>query len=100
MLDNTLLLFGSASSAFHLSRNYPLVLVGGKNMGFTRGQYLNFAGDSAKRGSWLGRGEPEPYKLKAAKEDLPLSNLYLTMLHKLGVETESFAGSTGTLSEV
>ena len=32
--------------------------------------------------------------------ELPLSNLYLTMLHKLGVETKSFAGSTETLSEV
>ncbi|SVD29265.1 uncharacterized protein METZ01_LOCUS382119, partial [marine metagenome] len=26
--------------------------------------------------------------------------LYLTMLHKLGVEAKSFAGSTETLSEV
>ena len=34
MLDNTLLLFGSASSAFHLARNYPLILAGGRNMGF------------------------------------------------------------------
>jgi hypothetical protein len=32
--------------------------------------------------------------------ELPLSNLYLTMLHKLGVKTESFGGSTGTLSAV
>ena len=40
MLDNTLLLFGSASSAFHLSRNYPLILAGGKNMGFRHGEYL------------------------------------------------------------
>ena len=32
--------------------------------------------------------------------ELPLSNLYLTMLHKLGVETKSFGGSTETLSEV
>ncbi len=32
--------------------------------------------------------------------ELPLSNPYLTMTHKLGVETESFAGSTKTLSEV
>ena len=29
MLDNTILLFGSASSAFHLSRNCPLILAGG-----------------------------------------------------------------------
>ena len=32
--------------------------------------------------------------------ELPTANLYLTMLHKLGVETNSFAGSTDTLSEV
>jgi hypothetical protein len=32
--------------------------------------------------------------------ELPLSNLYLTMLHKLGVETKSFGGSTETLDEV
>jgi len=100
MLDNTLLLFGSASSAFHLSRNYPLVLVGGKNMGFKHGQYLNFAGDSAKRGAWLGGDNPEPYRLDAAKQDLPLSNLYVTMLQKLGVKTRSFADSTGIIRAV
>jgi len=32
--------------------------------------------------------------------ELPLSNLYLTMLHKLGVEANSFGGSTETLREV
>ena len=32
--------------------------------------------------------------------ELPLSNLYLTMLHRLGVETKSFGGSTEILSEV
>ena len=52
MLDNTLLLFGSASSAFHLSRNYPLILAGGKSMGFKHGQYLDYAGAGAYRGGW------------------------------------------------
>ncbi len=99
MLDNTLLLFGSASSAFHLSRNYPLILSGGKNMGFKHGQFLDYVGAGAYRGGWAP-GDTEPYKLKSTHEDLPLSNLYLTMLHKLGVETESFADSTGTISEV
>jgi hypothetical protein len=33
-------------------------------------------------------------------EELPLSNLYVTMLQKLGVETETFADSTGTLADV
>ena len=58
MLDNTLLLFGSASSAFHLSRNYPLILMGGKKMGFKHGQYLNFAGESPQGGAWTGGREP------------------------------------------
>ena len=99
MLDNTLLFFGSASSAFHLSRNYPLVLVGGKKMGFEHGHYLNFAGAGAYRGGWAS-GDPEPWKMDSSYEDPPLSNLYVTMLQRLGVETGSFAGSTGTLSGV
>ncbi len=99
MLDNTLLFFGSASSAFHLSRNYPLMLVGGKKMGFEHGHYLNFAGEGAYRGGWAP-GDPEPWKMDSSYEDLALSNLYVTMLQRLGVETGSFAGSTGTLSGV
>lgn len=99
MLDNTLLLFGSASSAFHLSRNYPLILVGGKKMGFKHGQYLNYAGADAYRGGWKAR-TPEPWRRKATKEDLPLANLFVTMLQRLGVETDTFADNTGTISEV
>ncbi|PHR88348.1 MAG: hypothetical protein COA78_36550 [Blastopirellula sp.] len=99
MLDNTLLLIGSASSAFHLSRNYPLILAGGKSMGFKHGQYLNYAGVRAYRGGWKP-GDPEPWKKKATDEDLPLSNLYVTMLQRLGVETDNFADNTGTISEV
>jgi len=98
MLDNTLLLFGSASSAFHLSRNYPLILAGGKNMGFKHGQYLNYAGDNPAGGPW--NGGREPWQKEAAHEDLPLSNLYVTMLQRLGVETDRFADSTGTLAGV
>ena len=98
MLDNTLLLFGSASSAFHLSRNYPLILTGGRNMGFRHGQYLNYAGDKAAGGAW--DGGTEPWQIDAAREDIPLSNLFVTMLQRLGIETERFADSTGTLTDV
>ena len=38
--------------------------------------------------------------LKSTREDLPLSNLYVTMLQRLGVETETFADNTGTISDV
>jgi hypothetical protein len=95
MLDNTLLLFGSASSAFHLSRNYPLILAGGKHMGFQHGRYLNQAGMNFQGGPWLG--DREPWQDQAKGEDAPLSNLFVTMLQRLGVATDSFADSTGVV---
>jgi len=98
MLDNTLLLFGSASSAFHLSRNYPLILTGGKNMGFKHGQYLNYAGDNQAGGAW--DGGTEPWQKEATREDIPLANLFVTMLQRLGVETDKFADSASTLADV
>ncbi len=98
MLDNTLLLFGSASSAFHLSRNYPLILTGGKNMGFKHGQYLNYAGDNPAGGPW--DGGREPWQKEVTHEDIPMSNLFVTMLQRLGVETHKFADSTGVLDGV
>ncbi|MCO8123495.1 DUF1552 domain-containing protein [Stieleria sp. TO1_6] len=98
MLDNTLLLFGSASSAFHLSRNYPLILAGGSQLGFRHGQYINHAGMNFQGGPWLGKREP--WQDEAKGEDLPLSNLYATMLQRLGVATESFADSTGIVKNI
>lgn len=98
MLDNTLLLLGSASSAFHLSRNYPLILAGGKQMGFQHGQYINHAGMDFQGGPWLGKREP--WQDKAKGEDIPLSNLFVTMLQRLGVQADSFADSTGTVKHI
>ncbi|MFK8113629.1 MAG: DUF1552 domain-containing protein [Rubripirellula sp.] len=96
MLDNTLLFFGSASSGFHLSRNYPLILTGGKRMGFRHGQYLKFGEDPKN---------PLPSDDRAHRSEMdykeqPLANLYVTMLQRLGVETDRFAGNTGTFDEV
>jgi len=98
MLDNTLLLLGSASSAFHLSRNYPLILAGGKQMGFQHGRYINHAGMNFQGGPWLGKREP--WQNEAKEEDLPLANLFVTMLQRLGTKDERFADSTGTLSNI
>jgi hypothetical protein len=100
MLDNTLLFFGSASSAFHLSRNYPLILAGGKNMGFQHGQYLKYGQGNEDNQSDAGISSDVGWRGEMDYQELPLSNLYLTMLHKLGVETDSFADSTNTLAEV
>lgn len=98
MLENTLLLYGSASSAFHLSRNYPLVLMGGRRMGFRHGRYLNHAGESAFGGAW--KGGREPWQQDFDREDRPLGHLYVTMLQRLGVETDAFAGAEGGLAGV
>jgi len=98
MLDNTLILIGSASSAFHLSRNYPLILAGGKSMGFRHGQYLDRAGEHAYRGGW--DGGREPWQEEFTHEDAPLSNLFVTMLQRLGVETDSFSDSTGVIAAI
>ncbi|MCA9035134.1 MAG: DUF1552 domain-containing protein [Planctomycetaceae bacterium] len=98
MLDNSLLLFGSASSAFHLSRNYPLILAGGRNMGFRHGQYINNAGANPQGGAW--DGGREPWQVEISKEDKPLGNVFVTMLQKLGVQTDSFADSDGIVTEL
>ena len=100
MLDNSLLFFGSASSAFHSSRNYPLILTGGKNMGFKHGQYLKFGKGNEDNQAQAGRGSDANWRGKMTWEEEPLSNLYLTMLQRLGVEAESFAGSETTLGQV
>ena len=96
MLDHTQVLFGSASSAYHLSRNYPLILAGGKRMGVRQGQYLKYGSVDLESISGFKKASSRnaPYK------ELPLSRLYLTMLQKLGLEVDSFGGMTGTLSEI
>jgi hypothetical protein len=73
LLDNTSILFGSnlGNANAHNTRNLPIFLAGG---GFEHGQYVAHA------------------------EDTPLSNLFVTMLNKMGLETESFGQSTGELS--
>ncbi|MEC9093225.1 MAG: DUF1552 domain-containing protein [Planctomycetota bacterium] len=98
MLDNSLVVYGSASSAFHLSRNYPLVLAGGKNMGFQHGIYVNHAGDNPQAGAWDGR--TEPWQKDVQKQDRRLSDLYLTMLKQLGVQRDTFGDSRGIVKEI
>ncbi len=98
MLDHTLCLFGSASSAFHLSRNYPLILAGGRSLGFRHNQYLNYGPQNPEGGAW--EGGQEPWQKAVSHEDKPLSNLFVSILQKLGTSTERFADSTGRVDAV
>jgi hypothetical protein len=74
LLDQTMVFLGSnlGSGSTHSTKNLPVLLAGG---GFKHGQHLAF--DPAK--------------------PPPLCNLYLTMLQRLGIESDRFGSSTGTL---
>lgn len=76
VLDNSLILYGSSNSTTHNNNNYPLILAGGSNLGLQHGRYLKFG------------------------NDVPMSNLFVTMLNCFGKETQSFADSTGELTEL
>ncbi len=77
LLDKTMVLFGSnlGNANSHDTRNLPILLAGG---GFKHGRYVAF--DAGK--------------------NTRLCNLFVTMLERLGLETDSFGSSTGTLSEI
>ena len=100
MLDNTFAMHGSASSSFHLSRNYPIISAGGKNLGFNNGRYLKFGKGNEDNQANAGIVTDAGWNGRIEAEELPLARLFVTVLQRLGVETESFAGSTGTLNRV
>ena len=70
-LDNTIVLFGSGASTTHMPKNLPTLIAGGACMGLKHGQY------------WQ-------------KGDTRMSNIFLSILHSMGIEEECFADSTGT----
>ncbi|MFM8251565.1 MAG: DUF1552 domain-containing protein [Planctomycetota bacterium] len=100
MLDNTFAMHGSASSSFHLSRNYPIISAGGKNLGFTNGRYLKFGKGNEDNQAGAGIDSDAGWNSKMDVEELPLAKLFITVLQRLGVETDSFSDQRGTLTGV
>ena len=100
MLDNTFAMHGSASSSFHLSRNYPIISAGGKNLGFKNGRYLKFGKGNEDNQANAGIVTDAGWNGSIEAEELPLARLFVTVLQRLGVETELFAGTSGTLKRV
>jgi hypothetical protein len=100
MLDNTFAMHGSASSSFHLSRNYPIISAGGKNLGFTNGRYLKFGKGNEDNQAGAGIVSDDGWNSKMEVEELPLAKLFVTILQRFGVEKDSFGGHTGTLPRV
>ena len=100
MLDNTLAMHGSASSSFHLSRNYPILSAGGRNLGFTNGRYLKFGTGNEDNQAGAGIVSDAGFNSKMEVEELPLAKLFVTILQRLGVESDEFGGEMGTLTRV
>lgn len=99
LLDNTMVLYGSSCTTTHNARNYPMCIAGGKNMGLRQGYYARYSksamvesNNDSLTGALL-KDSKRTYK----EDDLPASNLYLGMLHALGIKEESFADSTQVL---
>jgi hypothetical protein len=74
LLDRTMVLYGSnfGDANKHTTTNMPVILAGG---GFKHGQHLAF--DTSR--------------------NYPLPNLFVSMLQRMGIESDRFASSTGTM---
>ena len=79
LLDHSLIMYGSNLSVptSHSQRDLPILLAGGAAGRVAGGRYIAYPGDTT-----------------------PLTNLYLTMLDKVGVPTEKLGDSTGKLNRV
>ena len=72
VLDHTLVLYGSGCSTTHWPRDLPTLLAGGGALGLRHGRYVR-------------EGERR------------MTDLYLGILHALGIEEDRFGDSTGPL---
>ena len=74
LLDRTMILYGSnlGNANTHVTTNLPTLFAGG---GFRHGQHLGFD----------------------KEHNYPLPNLFVSMLQRLGIETDRFASATGTM---
>jgi hypothetical protein len=82
MLDHTVVLYGSGMNSGeggeHSPKNLPTLIAGGQRLGLRHGQHLMH--------------DPDHHP--------PLSNLLLSLAQAMGVESDKFADSTGTLTGV
>jgi len=77
LLDHTVVLFGGAQVSSHSGKSFPTILAGGRKLGFRHGQHLRWKTD-----------------------ERPMSDLYLTILQRLGCPVSSFKESAGPISEL
>ncbi len=84
LLDRTLVLYGSGMNngagyanggGSHGTRKLPTLLAGGGKLGLQHGRHLDFPNDRT-----------------------PLANVFVSLMQAIGIERDSFADSTGTLT--
>ncbi len=100
MLDNTFAMHGSASSSFHLSRNYPIISAGGSNMGFKNGRYLKFGTGNEDNQAGAGIDTEKGWKAEVEVKEEAIQHLFVTIQQRMGVESDTFAGYKGGLDRV
>lgn len=76
LLDQTTIIYGCSNSSTHNNNNYPLILAGGKGLGFKHGEYRKF------------------------EDSVPLNNVYTTMLRRVGVPLKTYGDGTGELEKL
>ncbi len=80
MLDHTLVMFGSGMNSGtggeHSPKNLPLLVAGGHKLGLKHNQHLAFDADNHP----------------------PMNNVLLTLIQKMGVETDQFGDATSTIT--
>ncbi len=78
LLDNTMMVYGSGicDGNAHNHDDLPILLAGGKNCQLKLGQHLKF------------------------NKKVPLCNLYVSILSRMGIEQKSFGDSTGVINEL
>jgi hypothetical protein len=77
LLDHTVILFGGAQVSSHSGKSFPLLLAGGRKLGLKHGQHLKWPTDAR-----------------------PASDLYLTILQRLGCPVSAFKESAAPITEV
>lgn len=102
LLDSTMVLYGSgmAYGHSHGNANVPTILAGGRGLGLKHGQHVDY-NDGHFDGYDLTNAKNH-YQLcsRPLNEKGRLSNVLLTMAQRMGIETETFADSLGTISEI
>jgi len=102
LLDSTQILWGSgmAYGHSHGNANLPLILAGGKALGYKHGTHVDF--NLPKIGKYDTSNAQAHYQIcsRPVDGDARLSNLLLTMVQRADVKADKFQDSVGPISQL